>query len=183
MANPGMGPDVLEAPADFAELDRLRAERRRAAQVLESTLGWSDAQLVVAFELMDLHVAEGLTLTASASLAGVTRRTLAAWVKLADERRAPWAAWLDAVTRRDAERRRRILRDLRKVAALDPRAFRDLTNQLGRPSPLEYEIEGLRRSKMAVVDTLVRPSDSERNRDPDADDANAVCDNPKAGTL
>lgn len=166
MAERGTRPDLFETLADFAELDRLRAERRRAGQSLGSEIGMGDVQLAAAFETIDRHVDEGLTLTASACLAGVTRRTLAAWVKLADERRAPWANWLDAVMRRNAEWRREVLADLRKLAAVDSRAFRDLANQLGRPSPLEYEVEALRRAKTAAMDVLVMPSDAERNRRP-----------------
>jgi hypothetical protein len=182
MARPGMEPDVLEALADFAELERLRAERRRSAQVVESSLGWSDSQLMVAFEVMELHVAEGLRLAASASLAGVTPRTLAAWVKLADARRAPWDAWLDGIMRRDAQRRRQFLRDLRKIAAVDARALGDLTNQIGRPSQLECEVEGLRRWKTATVDVLIMPSDADRNRASDTADAMPGRDHEEADT-
>jgi len=168
MANAGMQPDLFEALADFAELDRLRAERRRAGQTFGREIGMGDAHLAEVFETIECHVGEGLALTASACLAGVTRRTLAAWVKLADERRAPWAGWLDTVMRRDADGRREVLSNLRKLAAVDSRAFRDLANQIGRPSPLEYEVESLRRSKTAVLDVLVMPSDAERNRARDA---------------
>lgn len=156
-------PDLLESIADFAELERLRRERRRAGQTFGRDVGRSDPQLAAAFETIDRHVDEGLTLTASACLAGVTRRTLAAWVRLADDRRAPWAAWFDAVMRRNADARRQVLAHLRKLAAVDSKASRDLTSQLGRPSPLEYEIEGLRRSKTASLDVLVMPSDADRN--------------------
>src|SRR4051812_29710406 len=89
VAEPRMQPDILEAIADFGELERLRGERRRATQVLGHELGSSDSDLCSAFAHIEQHVAEGLTLTASACLAGVTRRTLGAWVKLADDRRAP----------------------------------------------------------------------------------------------
>lgn len=158
-----VAPNLLEALADFAELDRLRQERRRAGHTFGRDVGMSDAQLAVAFEVIGRHVDEGLTLTASACLAGVTRRTLAAWVRLADERRLPWAAWFDALMRRNANMRRGVLSDLRKLAVVDGRALRDLSNQVGRPSPLEYELEGLRRSKTAALDMLVVPSDTDRN--------------------
>lgn len=163
MANGGMPPDMLEALADFEELARLRAERRRAGKVLEHELGASDSQLVAAFERIRRYVGEGLTLTASAALAGVTKRTLAAWVKLGDERRQPWAGWLDGVMQSAAEQRRQVLSDLRKLAAVDGRAFRDLVNQTGRPSPLEYEVEGLRKVKSATFDVLTMPADTQRN--------------------
>jgi hypothetical protein len=158
-----MRPDLLEAMADFAELERLQAERRSGRRTFGHEIGMSDERLAAAFELMERHVQEGLTLTASACLAGVTRRTLAAWVKLADDRRAPWAGWFDVLMRGNADNRRLVLADLRKLAALDSKAFRDLANQLGRPSPLEYEIEGLRRSKTAALDVLVMPTDADRN--------------------
>jgi hypothetical protein len=169
MTNPGMRPDLMAALLDFEELDRLRAERRRAGQTFGNEIGMGDVQLATAFKAIKLRLDEGLTLTASAGLAGVTRRTLAAWVKLADERRAPWSAWLDAVMRRDADGRRQVLSDLRKLAAVDFRAFRDLMNQMGRPSPLEYEVEGLRRSKTAALDVLTMPRDADRNRAPEAE--------------
>ncbi|HKO93006.1 MAG TPA: hypothetical protein VJU61_17745 [Polyangiaceae bacterium] len=164
MANPGMPPDLYEVLVDFEELDRLRAERRRAGQTVGREIGMGDAPLATAFDVIERHMDEGLTLTASACLAGVTRRTLAAWVKLADERRTPWAGWLDAMLCRNAEARRLVLNDLRKLATVDSRAFRDLATQLGRPSSLEYEIEGLRRSKTAALDVLVMPSDADRNQ-------------------
>lgn len=164
MASQGMPPDIMEMLVDFEELGRLQTERRRAAKTFGLQVGMADEQLAEAFQAIGCSVEEGLTLTASACLAGVTRRTLAAWVRLADDRRPPWAGWLDALMSRDAAGRRRVLGDLRKLAAVDSRAFRDLANQLGRPSPLEYEVEGLRRSKTAALDVLVMPSDAERNR-------------------
>jgi hypothetical protein len=112
-----MRPDLLEAMADFAELERLQAERRSGRRTFGHEIGMSDQRLAAAFELMERHVHEGLTLTASACLAGVMRRTLAAWVKLADDRRAPWAGWFDVLMRRNADNRRLVLADLRTVAA------------------------------------------------------------------
>jgi hypothetical protein len=168
MTDHKMPPDLFEALADFGELDRLRQERRRAARISVEAYARSDEELRVAFETVELHVAEGLTLTASASLAGVTSRTLAGWIRLADDRRQPWADWFDGLVRWDAHRRRKVLRELRKLAAVDARALRDLSAHLGRPSPLEYEIERLRRSKTVALDVLLMPGDAERNRKDEA---------------
>lgn len=182
MAERGTEPDLFEAMLDFEDLERLRQERRRARQSAESTLGLSDSQLTVHFDKILLHVAEGLTLTASAALVGVTRRTLAAWVRLAEDRRAPWAAWFDTLMRQDANSRRQVLRELHKLAADDPCARRDFWNQRGRPSKLEYEIEGLRRSQTAAMDALVMPSDADRNRGAGTLDATSSDEPLKGGT-
>lgn len=163
MADSATHPDLFEALADMEELARLRADRRRAGHAFGRAIGLSDAELAAAFETIAQHVGEGLTLTASACLARVTRRTLAAWVKLADDRRQPWGTFLDALLRRNAEARRQVLADLRKLAEVDARAFRDLTREMGKPSPLEYELSGLRRERTAAFDALTVPTDRERN--------------------
>lgn len=155
--------DYVRFLVDCEDFGRAQEDRDKAFKALASELGPSDAALVQTFERINQGLAQGLTLAAAGILSGVTRRTLAAWVKMADDRRKPWSTYLDGLLHRDAQRRTQQLGDLRTLAQTDARCYRDWVAHSGRPSPLEYELQQLRKVRGAATDAILMPSNQERN--------------------
>lgn len=104
------------------------------------------------FEAILASVREGLSLRQAAALQDVPHARLSAWILLADRGREPWAEFLLLLTKQDAGVRAEVLKDLGKIALVDNAARRDMCRQLGTASPLERELDQLRRMPDVVPD-------------------------------
>ena len=151
--------DLGQALEDFELVGRLR-EARKFPRLVTQQMRISPDQLGPLFETVAQGVDEGLSLRSAGALAGVSHRVLAFWIRRADDQAEPWASWLASILRDDAVARRRALSDLRKLAALDGAAQRDLIRLAGQPTALEKELDLLRRSKTASADSYFAPVDA-----------------------
>lgn len=148
---------------DAIEFQRLQRERKHARVWRLNDLALSDAKLAPLFEDIERGVRAGLSLRDAGAAHGVTARLLEAWVHLAEDGRRPWASWLTGLRRWAAEAHQQALADLQRLGEVDLACRRDWLRQRGKASRLELELVQLRRSRTASTDTLIMPSDAERN--------------------
>jgi hypothetical protein len=87
----------------------------------------------------------GLSLRQAAAVQGISHARIATWVALGDSETPPYDGFLASLVKQDAEIRAQVLADLREMATVDNSARRDLCRQIGSPTPLERELDQLRR--------------------------------------
>lgn len=162
--------DLTQALEDFELVGRLR-EARKFPDLVTRQMRLTPDQLAPLFKAVSGAVAEGLSLRSGAALVGVSHRVLALWIRRADDQAEPWASWLATVLRTDAEARLQALGDLRRIATVDAAAQRELARQVGAPSPLERELDLLRRSKTASADAYFAPVDAAMDHQPGTEPA------------